>query len=528
MLININQIISLIEKGHFNRALDLSLGVLQKNPNEYEFIKVTGLLYLLLEDFFEAIKYYHQAFALNGNDQDILTNLSYAYSQVYDVNNSDLYGNLGLKINPTNQSIYINLAENELKRRNYESAFLIMDKLISSHGGAQECAKNIKNKKILLKYLDACLSCNKSEKEMVNLFNTILNENFIADIFNQWCSYSSTTVEKKFVDRAKEELTLNYENAMLKSTQTIQLYFGLARYYKNNQQLSEKYYVEGNEHASKILRYNPIVEQKKIQKIKEFFSNQEIVNYQSPHNHMGEGLIFIIGLPRSGTTLTESVSSTADNITSAGETLIMPNLSKKYYLPHLNYTLSDNGFEEIGQEYTRIIKSLSNNKKFIIDKLPNNFFNLGFITKALPQAKIIHVSRNKWSNATSLFQQLYLTNIPYSSSFFNIGVHIANYEEIMNFWKKQNFINEKNFLDVEYESLVKNTEEIASKIFAFCGLSGSYSENKRGGFFARTASKNQVTQKIYSSSINKEIFMEFREEFDESLKNQTEYWKRKH
>lgn len=528
MLININQIISLIEKRDFNRALVLSLQVLEKNPNEYEFIKATGLLYLLLENFSDSIQYYHQALEMNQNDLDVLINLCFAYSEMYDVDRSDYYGKIALDQSPSNPNIYFNLAENELKRRGFKKAMDLMERLILMYGGLQDCAKDLNNRKILTKYVDVCLSCNLEKEHIIKIFNTILNENFMGDIFHHWCSYDSGTVEQKYIELAKQEINSNYENSVIKSKHVIHLCFALASYYKNDQTLSEKYYVVGNQHASKILRYNPIVEQKKILKIKEVFSTPDIINYQPSQKPLGEGLIFIIGLPRSGTTLTESILSTADNVVSAGETLIMPNLSKKYFLPNLNYTLHENDFVEIGQEYTRIINSLANNKKFIIDKLPNNFFNVGFITRALPQAKIIHVSRNKWSNATSLFQQLYLTNIPYSSTFFNIGVHMANYEEIMSFWRKQNFINEKNFLYLEYESLVKNTEEMASRMFAFCGLPGSYSEKKREGFFARTASKNQVTQKIYSSSINKEIFMEFREEFDESLKNQTEYWKRKH
>lgn len=528
MLININQIISLIEKRDFNRALVLSLQVLEKNPNEYEFIKATGLIYLLLENFSESIKCYHKALEINQNDLDVLINLSFAYSEMYDVDRSDYYGNIALNRDPSNPSIHFNLAENQLKRRRFNKAKDLMDKIISFYGGLQECAKDLKNRKILSKYIDVCLSCNLEKDDIIKIFNKILNENFLSDIFFHWCSYDSGSIDQKYIEMAKQEINSKYENAMIKSKNIIHFCFGLGNYYKNDQQLSENYYVVGNEHASKILRYNSIVEQKKIQKLKEVFSNQEIIKYQPSNKMSGEGLIFIIGLPRSGTTLTESILSTADNIAPAGETLIMPNLSKKYYLPNLDYALNENALEEIGQEYTRVINSLANNKKFIIDKLPNNFFNVGFITKALPQAKIIHVSRNKWANATSLFQQLYISNIPYSSSFFNIGVHVANYEEIMSFWKKQNFINEKNFLNIEYENLVQNAEEIASKMFAFCGLSGSYNENKREGFFARTASKNQVTQKIYRSSINKEIFMSFREDFNESYKNQTEYWMRKH
>ena len=193
-------------------------------------------------------------------------------------------------------------------------------------------------------------------------------------------------------------------------------------------------------------------------------------------------MIFVLGLPRSGTTLTESILSTADNIASAGETTILGALTKKFQNADYDENLiCKEDIEFIANDYARMIKALSSNKsKFIIDKMPGNYFNIGFILLRLPAAKIINLNLDPWDNATSLFQQHYITNIPYSSSFFNIGIHIANYEEVMKFWKGSFLTNQQNFMEISYKDLVTNTQENAKKIFDFCHLSGTYKEENRG------------------------------------------------
>ena len=92
--------------------------------------------------------------------------------------------------------------------------------------------------------------------------------------------------------------------------------------------------------------------------------------------------------------------------------------------------------------------------KYIVDKLPENFLYLGIIMKLLPKAKIIRTFRDPWDVAISLYKQRYVTNIPYSASFFNIGVFMSNFEAINNYWSDH--INTKsNLMDVKYEHLVE-------------------------------------------------------------------------
>ena len=107
--------------------------------------------------------------------------------------------------------------------------------------------------------------------------------------------------------------------------------FGLAKYYdyKKDKENSEKYFIKGNEEILKIQRYYPLNHQKNIIKIKELFNNGFYNNHLSK-NDLGEGIIFIVGMPRSGTTLLESILGTNENVISGGEQISCMN-----YLQHI-------------------------------------------------------------------------------------------------------------------------------------------------------------------------------------------------
>ena len=96
--------------------------------------------------------------------------------------------------------------------------------------------------------------------------------------------------------------------------------------------------------------------------------------------------------------------------------------------------------------------------KYFVDKLPENYLFYKFIKLSLPGAKFIHCHRDPWDNAISLFKQNYAVNIFYASSFFGIANELANYEHLIQFWKKID--GDQCMLDVKYENLVKNELEL--------------------------------------------------------------------
>ena len=120
-----------------------------------------------------------------------------------------------------------------------------------------------------------------------------------------------------------------------------------------------------------------------------------------------------------------------------------------------------------------------------------------------------------------MFKQNFASELSYASSFFGIALEYANYENMMKAWMR---IGADDILNVRYEDLVSNSNDIIQKLWDFCELSGKYSEERRKSHFAQTASKQQVTKGIYDTSVNKKEFEDFREDFFKDLDAQREFW----
>jgi hypothetical protein len=229
-------------------------------------------------------------------------------------------------------------------------------------------------------------------------------------------------------------------------------------------------------------------------------------------------------MPRSGTTLLESIISTANDCTAGGEKVYFavhcdPIINK---FSHDDNDIDENTFHHLGEGYLDIIDIQRKGKKFFIDKLPENYLYYKFIKFALPKAKFIHIHRDPWDNAISIFKQNFVKDIYYGSSFFGIGLQYANYEHLIGLWKQE---IDHNILDISYDNLILKTNDCINQIWKFCNLKGEYDESKRKSHFAQTASKQQITKSIYSTSIGKKEFEDKKLEFIKNLENQREYWK---
>ena len=229
-------------------------------------------------------------------------------------------------------------------------------------------------------------------------------------------------------------------------------------------------------------------------------------------------------MPRSGTTLVESIVGKHEDVKSGGELLSMLELCKIFSDPKINTFIKDD-FLKISETYLKRTSFIRNNKKIFIDKLPANYFYIGLIRLCLPRAKFIVLQRDFWDVAISQFRQYYLTNVPYSTKFFNIALESANFEHISRFWSNQPEL--KNcILDLKYEDLVKDEEYFANLIYNFLGIVEKYEKSGRENFFSRTASRFEIKKAVDASSVGKKFFEKSKNDFFKDLESQSEYWQR--
>jgi tetratricopeptide (TPR) repeat protein len=217
--------------------------------------------------------------------------------------------------------------------------------------------------------------------------------------------------------------------------------------------------------------------------------------------------IFIIGMPRSGTTLIEQILASHPKVFGAGELMNLANavvrLSRKAPFPGAISTMAGEELRELGAHYVAEIRQLAPEADRIIDKMPANFRLAGLIHLALPNARIIHVRRDPLDTCLSCFSKLFGNDQPFSYDLGELGRYYRGYEMLMEHWRR--VLPPGVMLEVQYEQLVADLEGEGRRIVGHCGLEWdaaclSFHDTERQ---VRTASAVQVRQPIYRSSIGR-------------------------
>ena len=254
------------------------------------------------------------------------------------------------------------------------------------------------------------------------------------------------------------------------------------------------------------------------------FNKFKIINkssYEKKNNLLNP--IFIIGMPRSGSTLLESIiSSGKETIPNGGETAIINWAVLKSVKEENSELFNQNqitiDFKKISKDIIERYENLNLLKKeknfFFIDKSLENFFYIELILNLFPNAKFIHCERNHIDSIFAIYQN-FLTKMTWTHSLANILSYLDNYLFVMNHYK-QKFGNQ--IYSVDLSELTRNSVEISKKIFNFCNLEWTVKSlefHKRKDLFSKTASNIQIREKIYRYDNDKyNVYKKFIKEFE--------------
>ncbi len=223
--------------------------------------------------------------------------------------------------------------------------------------------------------------------------------------------------------------------------------------------------------------------------------------------------IFIIGMPRSGTTLVERIISSHPDVQSAGELLnfgmslrfMSGSTTDRLIDPDIILRSHDVDWKRLGEIYLSSTRPATGQKPHFIDKLPHNFLYAGFIAKAMPQAKIICLRRDPMDTCLSNFRQLFAPNSPffdYSFDLLDTGRYYVLFDRLMAHWQR---VLPVRILEIDYEALVDSQEVSSRRLLEFCGLSWDdaclrFDENPSP---VATASSVQVREPLYRSAMKR-------------------------
>jgi tetratricopeptide (TPR) repeat protein len=222
--------------------------------------------------------------------------------------------------------------------------------------------------------------------------------------------------------------------------------------------------------------------------------------------------VFIVGMPRSGTTLIEQILAAHPKVFAAGEITDLDaaiqalRASDKIaaHYPELAAELSPEQWRRLGADYVRRIRALAPAAERITNKTPANFAVLGLIRRALPKAQIIHVRRDPLDTCFSCFLQNFdKSGVPYANDLAELGRFYRAYDALMAHWRA--VLPAEAMLEVRYEDVIADLEGQARRIVAYCGLEWDARclEFHNADRPVRTASVAEVRQPIYASAIGR-------------------------
>ena len=453
------------------------------NTDEYNYILGNTLKFQ--NKYEEAIEAYKKSISLNNNFSEAYNNLANVQKKIESFDDALLNYKNAIRTNQNNFEAYYNLANLLKSLKNYDEANENYKKVISLNPKFTDAYNNIGTiYSILGKFDDAKKYYIKS----------IEINKYFAEPYKNYVQLCKTNENDQVFNNLKE--IVNKEN--LDDEQKEIFFYSISKAYFDieNNDLAFKYLNSANKLKLNKLNYSFNKEKKEFKKIKEFFLNKELLNPNSFKENKIKP-IFILGMPRSGTSLIEQIISNHSEVHGAGELDSLPISVKK------SDWINSNDLEKISKkirnEYLDRVSLMTKNK-YITDKLPGNFKRIGFILNALPDSKIIHLQRNPmaicWSNYKSNFNSIgmgYTLNQEYTAEYYLL------YSDLMKFWNER---YPKKIINVNYENFVENFETEIKVLFTKLNLNWEnqlydFHKNERP---VETASLMQVRNKIYKKS----------------------------
>jgi len=313
-------------------------------------------------------------------------------------------------------------------------------------------------------------------------------------------TYSFTNDEIKNM-----EATLDTE---ISDIERCQMHFALGKAYEVKKDYNNSFinYSKGNRVKKGLIKYSSRETSEKTKKVLNFF-NEENISSLSNSSTLDRDPIFVLGMPRSGSTLIDQIISSHSMVDGTQE---LPNIIKiaaelnndsDDNYPEVLEDFKSNELSALGLDYIKETKWARESAPFFIDKMPNNFIHIGLIKTILPNAKIIDTRRDAMDTCFSCFKQFFARGQLFTYSLEDLGNYYVDYIKAMNHWHK---VYGEDIYTVHYDNVINNTESTIRELIEYCELpfEDNCLEFYKSSRPVKTPSAEQVRQPIYKSGLN--------------------------
>ena len=465
------------ERGTLERAKTLLKRVTEIEPSSPFAQNNLGNVYRQCSQFDKAISCFKQALAYKGDFVEAHLNLGMTYTVIGDPDSAVKHYKIAKKINPSIDTPEIKIASILEQKGDYKKAYKKLDNLIQ---------KGDRSIDIIQAFSTVVLHGDFREKEVKRAIRFL--ENITKD------------------DKKLEKVPLNEQ---------VNLFITLGTLLDNVGCYSAAFnaFKTGNDlHPT---RYDENIIRNQVDRLKKIYSSDSVKNMPLYEGH-GNNLIFIIGMPRSGSTLIEQILASHDNVEAMGETgYVATAITKKSKAlkidPEEDFKekLKEKELSKIHSYFHEITKHDEKGSVLLTEKTLNNYLYLGYIAQLFPEAKIINCLRDPLDTGLSCYFHSFTGRWDVTNDLESLGIYYRQYERLMEHWF--NCLPLK-MIKINYEDIIENPKKMTKEILDFCELKWSrkclkFYKNKR---FVSTASYHQVRKPIYSSSIKRhEKYIEF-------------------
>ena len=520
--------------GHYQEAIESFNKALALRPNHVNTNLNLGNAYDRLEQYDAALTNYIKAANLSPNDPGVLNNLGLALVNLGRYEESLSYLNKAIALQPGYADAHFNLAIAQAALERNDEALSSCDKALAlqpdrvdvhyrrgrilhnlmRHEEAKDSyqstiALNPNHAAALVGLGVLAMEAGDNEEAIATLLRAIEVDPECAAAFLNLATLNHFVGDKTLFERLQ---SLYEKRATMSQADRISLDFAMGQALEKMEQYEGAFnaYEEGNS-----LHYagSPFDESAEDQLLdntcklytRELFEQCQALSDSLPPPSDKRIPVFIVGMPRSGTTLIEQILASHPAVHGAGELEAINEAARQAHaaMQTSGMSMQDSllRLREIGQDYLMRIWGQAPDVHFITDKMPGNFRSLGLIHLMLPDAKIIHAMRDPMDTCFSCYATNFTRGHNYSYDQGVLGRYYLRYHNMMKHW--HDVLPAGRILDVRYEDVVADTEAEVRQLLEFIGLPWDpaclrFYETQRT---VTTASVNQVRQPIYSSSI---------------------------
>ena len=534
------------------RALDMQPNNAEVHNNLANTCKQLGLPVVAQE-------HWTRALALRPDYPEALSNMVVLFTEQGNYALAEDYGLRALRANPRLADAYVNLAVLASTCHNHEVALQLLDTLLQL---SPESAEGWAARALALRHLDrldeALASARRAivlrprEAEPYHALGVVLQAmGSVADAmeaFEESAALAGDLAEKARVSqsrllmengRSEEAITvlraalqrwprsaaawntfadlhkfkpsdpeiaamesLISEGLLTTKTQEMLLHFSLGKAYLDtgDSDLAFRHLNQGNRMKRETITYDVAANRAWMGSIAQTFDGA-LLKRSARGGAKSKLPIFVLGMPRSGTSLVEQILASHSEIYGAGELKFLHRIAtSRGEYPGAVKTLDGPTLKAMGEEYLAQVVPLAQGRRYVIDKMPSNFLYVGLIRLILPEARIIHCRRDPVDTCLSCYSKIFADEQSFTYDQAELGLFHRAYQDLMAYWRR--IAPKSRLIEVDYEAMVDDTEGQARRLLEFLELpwEASCLEFYRTERPVRTASVNQVRQPVYHTS----------------------------